>query len=542
MDDIARLGLAIDSTQAVAAKTALNALVPAAQSAATATKSLTTGAQAASVALATLNATSRQSTQMTRQLSFQVIDMAQAIPLAFQSPLYALQNFGFQIAQIGQLYAGQGGMRAALTDMTAMVGRFAARMAPVAAPVALLGAGFAMLTSEIDNSSDASVNFGDVLLGTFQAARDGIYNLLQPAIAAIAPWFDAAWNATIKGVKIAGNAIIGTFVGAYNFIVSTWQNLPDALTGIAKTAANQIAEVLNRPWLTFNGKTIIGGANVPKFELSPAEQGATNAATGSFGDAFNTDFMGEAFDAIKTNAVANALARAAEEAKKAKTETKKFADISSEAWDTLKEKVAFAKDTFQGFFGDIASGLRQGEGLWKSLANAAGNALDSIMSKMLDMATSGIFDQIMGAFGGGFAAASGGFFPGVSVVSPSVPMFHSGRGPGDAIKFTRSLPRFHTGIGPGEMPAVIRKDESVLTPGQMRAMGRTGGGNVQVNVYNAPAGTTADVKQSRGANGDMRLDVTLRRQVDDMSAAAIGSGESAMNSALEQRYGLRPQL
>lgn len=34
----------------------------------------------------------------------------------------------------------------------------------------------------------------------------------------------------------------------------------------------------------------------------------------------------------------------------------------------------------------------------------------------------------------------------------------------------RDAPRFHAGIGPDETPAIIRKDESVLTPGQMRAL------------------------------------------------------------------------
>jgi hypothetical protein len=42
-------------------------------------------------------------------------------------------------------------------------------------------------------------------------------------------------------------------------------------------------------------------------------------------------------------------------------------------------------------------------------------------------------------------------------------------------------PRFHAGIGPLEIPAILRKDEGVFTPGQMKALGggerKTFGGN-----------------------------------------------------------------
>lgn len=35
-----------------------------------------------------------------------------------------------------------------------------------------------------------------------------------------------------------------------------------------------------------------------------------------------------------------------------------------------------------------------------------------------------------------------------------------------------NAPRYHDGIGPGERAAVIRDDEGVFTPGQMKAMGQ----------------------------------------------------------------------
>ncbi len=45
-----------------------------------------------------------------------------------------------------------------------------------------------------------------------------------------------------------------------------------------------------------------------------------------------------------------------------------------------------------------------------------------------------------------------------------------------------NAPRYHGGIGPGERPAIIRTDESVLTPGQMKQLAPVGGGAQQVKV------------------------------------------------------------
>lgn len=74
----------------------------------------------------------------------------------------------------------------------------------------------------------------------------------------------------------------------------------------------------------------------------------------------------------------------------------------------LKDAYDFSKQTFQGFFEDFRSGLANGEGFWKSFASAAGNALDSIASKMLELVTSKAFDAIIGMGAGGGGSAAGG--------------------------------------------------------------------------------------------------------------------------------------
>src|SRR5690606_16195191 len=66
-----------------------------------------------------------------------------------------------------------------------------------------------------------------------------------------------------------------------------------------------------------------------------------------------------------------------------------------------------------------------------------------------------------------------------------------------------------------------------------------GGGDVEVHVHNAPAGSTATARTSQGANG-MRIDIELKRMVEDQVSGQIDSGRSKINQSMERRYGLDP--
>jgi hypothetical protein len=77
-----------------------------------------------------------------------------------------------------------------------------------------------------------------------------------------------------------------------------------------------------------------------------------------------------------------------------------------------QDALDFAQDASRGFFTDFADGLRNGEGLWKSFADAAVNALDKIASKLLDSGLDmlfgggstggyGILGSLLGLAGGG---------------------------------------------------------------------------------------------------------------------------------------------
>ncbi|MGN6538937.1 MAG: hypothetical protein ACTHKQ_24820 [Mesorhizobium sp.] len=264
-----------------------------------------------------------------RQLMFQLVDVGQALATAPTMGIYALQNLGFQIAQIGQLYAGNGGLKAALSDSTAMVGRFMVRLAPLAAVVAVVGGAFAGLTYEINKTSKVSVSFGNVFMATLLVIKDGIFSALKPAIDAISPWFEAAWDKIVSATTWTVDTIVGTFVGGFEFIREAGGNLPAVFGDIAFQIADKfyagitqmIRDVqveINAFIATINGSLRSVGIELkqmgrPSAGLNPDGTqkhvdnpfaGASDAASDAFSKGFNGNYAGSFFDAIRKRAIA----------------------------------------------------------------------------------------------------------------------------------------------------------------------------------------------------------------------------------------------
>ncbi len=97
----------------------------------------------------------------------------------------------------------------------------------------------------------------------------------------------------------------------------------------------------------------------------------------------------------------------------------------------------------------------------------------------------------MGMMGGLFGSWGGGGSEGSGILGFISSLFHEGGVPKYDSVMTRvvdpaiflTAPRFHGGIGPGERPAIIKDDEGVFTPGQMKALGAGMTGNTyQISV------------------------------------------------------------
>lgn len=152
--------------------------------------------------------------------------------------------------------------------------------------------------------------------------------------------------------------------------------------------------------------------------------------------------------------------------------------LDREKSQRLQMQADFLKSGLKGFIADLQAG--------KSWLDALGDAASRAASRVADIAIDRLVDSLFGINTRG--GASGGLFGGAII--PGI--LHGGYGPGDrpmtagpvpAAAFA-GAPRFHTGRGPGEMAAIIRNDEGVFTPGQMRALGRgvSAGGTIRIEV------------------------------------------------------------
>lgn len=452
---------------------------------------------------------------MTRNLSFQLIDIGQSIPLAFQSPIYALQNLGFQIAQIGQIYMGQGGMKAAFTDATKLVGTFITKFGPLAAIAGAVAGGFAALTGEINKTATTQVKFGDVFQATVQLAAESISNLLAPAISSIGGWLQQAWDFSMPILKGIANSIIGAFVGSFDAVKATWSQLPGAMGDLAYQAAQNVTNGVI--YLVREAQTIINGfiSNVNGMLRSmgsdmqigqmgllgyadfgnpfAGQAGEVGAAMGqAFSSAMGQDYAGAAFNAISERA--QAIAGLRDETDKAAGSAGKLGKALTDAASAAKQEWDFYRSTFSGFFGDLKTGLSEGKSLWASFAGAASSALDSISSRLLDMAASGIFDML---FGGLFGGGGGGFGIGPArFAGPGGFFMSSFEGGG----YTGSGARAGGMDGRGGFPAMLHPNETVVD----HSKGDAAGGPT-MNFY--ITGSRQDAAELAGAAKQAAMEV-----------------------------------
>jgi hypothetical protein len=203
-------------------------------------------------------------------------------------------------------------------------------------------------------------------------------------------------------------------------------------------------------------------------------------------------------------------------------------EIFKDSMDIMGQSAADA-------FAEFATGT-------KTAAQAFTSMSQSIIAATVRMISQRGVEQFVGLA----MNAIGGYFSGAGSTATGMdtnftaPFFatvkHGGGMAGESGP-TRALPawmiesaaRYHSGrspIGPGERAAVIRDDEGVFTPGQMKAMGK-----VTVNINNY---TGSEVKQTE------RTDPGGGRQIEIMIGNAL-AGDGPAARVIENKYGLRRQ-
>jgi len=155
-------------------------------------------------------------------------------------------------------------------------------------------------------------------------------------------------------------------------------------------------------------------------------------------------------------------------------------------------------ETVRGAFQTFTSA--QGATAMDALKKAGQSALNSIASKLADMASQGLWSAAFGGKGGGglggglfslFGGGGGAGDAGEGVGAAASSLFastglHSGGMVGKDATFTRNIhpayfddaPRFHGGgLVSDEVPIIAKKGEGVFTPEQMRALAPVGSGS-----------------------------------------------------------------
>jgi Prophage tail length tape measure protein/Lambda phage tail tape-measure protein (Tape_meas_lam_C) len=312
-------------------------------------------------AVGQMAAGSRLAAMQSRMLLFQLNDIGVSLA-GGMSPLMVLVQQG---SQITQMYAGQGGVNAALRQTAdlargavAGVGSAArgvlglARAHPaLTAAVAIAAAGLAGLRHEINATAETQVSYGDVTLAVWQSIRDGANTLVKPAFDAIATWAApafaavasaaaAAWDGIVAGVHVTGNAIIKAYGVVCQTIGALFAAVPAAVGAAVVARANAVLAgvewLINRVSGTLNDwiakvndtlgmlpdwmrpdwariPAIPGDVSFGRYGNPYAEDlaGRWRDYTGAVGGTVRSDPLGDLFDGISDRAEANARTRAA---------------------------------------------------------------------------------------------------------------------------------------------------------------------------------------------------------------------------------------
>lgn len=451
-----------------------------------ATNTNTAAVRAATQAQMALQKASNMAAFRQRQLAVQSLDVAQSLALGMPPMMVAIQQGG----QIAGIYAGQGGVAGAFKEAAGMVLRFVRAHPLLTAATAAIGIGFAGITSEIERTTGKSVTMGQVLVATFGVVKDGIGSVLAPAIGAIGPYVSSIWNGIIAATKTLGNTVIGTFAGAFEFIKESWGNIPAVVSDIFTLVAfkvkdtfaimaqdvirsiNQLIDAANALPATL-GLPTFGQLDPQMIQLpdEPEFSAAGNRAFNAFSEAFNVDYMGNFFDAVKTRSIA-AFDVAADAASSAGEVIKNAAVAGSDAWEGLRTVTENAVDRMQPYINTIQSAF--GSWIDKAIDGTfkLKDAMIDLGKQLLKMAMN---QTIMRLFGSLFGGGGGG---------PGMPInLLAGLGDFSGGGYTGDGPRTGGLDGQGGRLAMIHPKETIIDHTRpMRGMGNNGGKSISINV------------------------------------------------------------
>lgn len=355
-------------------------------------------------------------------LGFQVNDVGQTLATGM-NPLTVLIQQGSQILQI---YAGQGGVKAAFSDISKILVNIGKRIWPIAV---VLG-GFKLLQREINKTSEVSVSFGDTFKAVFQVLWrrvsgliDGPLQWLQDKFGKIfdfiAKWFppimDGMINAVrimVKGVSIAINVIPGLFRKAWeNAKKWVFWSLSDMVGGVAKMLES-VAQGLNDVFGTdLSGPTglfdISADLNRMGSDAAVAADGieslseAWDRFKGEANTIWNSSPIGELFEEIRVQAIENATNRISKGVDDIGNSAADAGNKVKELADKLDQQLTTAADNMAQVFGNAFERLAEtGKFTFSEFVKDMNRLIIRSTSQILQQELSNLFKTLAKSRGG----------------------------------------------------------------------------------------------------------------------------------------------
>jgi polyhydroxyalkanoate synthesis regulator phasin len=219
------------------------------------------------------------------------------------------------------------------------------------------------------------------------------------------------------------------------------------------------------------------------------------------------------------------------DAEQVKKNLEEIKNQEKESSDWMIELNKYTLETIQDQFATFFDDLQEGEfksfgdyvlGFFKSLGKAVNRIVaqwfteelfgkaggsGGMFGELLSWGKSGL-SGLLGSFGGGSAETPSGW------VNPWT--HHAGGIAGNGAAPTRMVPaaafagapRFHSGLAPDEVAAILKRDEGIFTPAQMKALG---GRSLSISVpVSIPAGSGFDERRLASRLRD-ETEVVVRR-------------------------------
>ncbi|THK34676.1 hypothetical protein EHS39_28855 [Ensifer sp. MPMI2T] len=188
------------------------------------------------------NAAMRAASFQRRNLIFQLNDVA----VSLASGMNPLMVFAQQGSQIGQIYAGQGGVAAALRETGEMAGQAASRFGRWGLVLAPLALGLANIKSQAEDALRSSVSWGEVVTATFQTIWEGLRDTFGPAVSTLLDPISYAFDKLSSAAVDIAELVINSFRAAGADVAFVWGQLPNIVGGAFVGAVNMAIDHLNK--------------------------------------------------------------------------------------------------------------------------------------------------------------------------------------------------------------------------------------------------------------------------------------------------------